>query len=415
MNVADEAQGAARAAARLHTAHLDSGHASHMLVGYERGGLPGVESLMPRGAPWRAAHRLIGGLEEVTGLQYLLQPWKRALLRHPLTREAEVVNLHNLHGGYFPIRALPELGRAVPLVWTLHDLWGLTGHCGFPDDHACERWTTGCGRCPSLESYPRLAIDTTAFLWRRKAAIYGRTDLTIVTPSRWLARAVERSPLLGRFRRRVVPHGVDTAVFSPTPRQEAREALGLPRDAELILFSAFDPFLERKGGAFLFDVLRRLWEEGRSRLALVMVGCQDVDLAGRVPVPVHNLGLIRDERSMALAYSAADVYAGPSLSESFGLVFLESLACGTPVIAFQSTAVPEVVRHEEDGYLARARDGEDLLQGLRGLLDDPVRRVEMGRRGRERVVRERGLAEQARRYVELYEETLERRAGRGAR
>ena len=124
--------------------------------------------------------------------------------------------------------------------------------------------------------------------------------------------------------------------------------------------------------------------------------------------------LIRDERTLAQCYSAADVYAGPSLAETFGLVYIEAMACGTPVVAFDCTAVPEVVRHLEAGYLARNRDVDDLTHGIRLLLQDAALRERLGRQGRERVEREYTLELQARRYVDLYQRAIDERRARGA-
>jgi glycosyltransferase involved in cell wall biosynthesis len=415
INVADEARGAAQAAFRLHEAQLGLGHSSHMLVGYRFKDRPDIEMLPPRRTRWqKRLHRFVNRLEELTGQQYLWQPWRKDFLSHRFTREADVVNLHNTHGGYFSHRVLPELTRRLPVVWTLHDLWGMTGHCGSPYMHDCERWKSGCGKCPSLSDHPALAIDTTAWLWRIKASLYRRSDLVLTTPSEWVAAMVRQSPLLQRFEVRCIPHGLDTEVFKPTARQAARDALGIPAAAKVVLFAAFDLFQQRKGGVYLFDALQRLADEGRKDLLLVTVGCERAELPSRYRFARQNLGLVRDERRLAQCFSAADLYVGPSLAETFGLVYMEAMACATPVVAFDCTAVGEVVRHGETGYLARNRDLDDLTHGIRALLDDDARREALGRRSREVVEREYTLDLQARRYVELYQSAIDGQAARAA-
>lgn len=411
INVADEARGAAQAALRLHDAQNRLGHSSRMLVGYRFKDRPEIEMLPRRDNLWqRRLYRGVNRFEELTGLQYLCQPWRKQFLRHPFTRQAEIVNMHNTHGGFFSHTILPALSSQVPVVWTLHDLWAMTGHCGSPYMYGCERWKTGCGSCPALFDHPAIAIDTTAWLWRIKSRVYRRAALTLVTPSEWMAAMVRQSPLLGRFEVTCIPHGLDTAVFKPMPKRAAREILGLPPDVRVVMFSAFSLFLYRKGGVYLFDALQRLMDEGRRDLLLVTLGCEQADLPEGYRFPWRNLGLIRDERRLATCFSAADLYVGPSLHETFGLVFMEAMACGTPVVAFDNTAVPEVVRHGVTGYLARSKDLEDLTQGIRCLLDDDAQRQRLGRQAREVVEREHALELQARRYLELYRELIDARA-----
>ena len=410
INLADVARGAAKAALRLHKAQLKLGHASQMLVGLKQKSRPEIEMIPARDTAWRKSlFNFVNGFERRTGLQYLWQPWKKQFLRHRFTQQAEVINLHNIHSGFFSHTILPELGRMRPLVWTLHDLWSITGHCGFPYLHNCERWKTGCGQCPSLSDHPAIAVDTTAMLWKIKAQIYRRTAITLVTPSEWMADIVRLSPLFAGFEIHCIPHGLDTKIFKPMTKHAAREALGIPLDAKIVLFSAFDLFQTRKGGVYLFKALQRLFDEGRKNLLLLTMGSDRVDWGDKYKFPVHHAGLLQDEKAMALCYSAADVYAGPSLAESFGLVYMEAMACATPVLAFDCTAVPEVVRHLETGYLARNQDGDDLTHGLRLLLDDDGVREKLSRQSRELVEREYTLTLQAQRYVALYQETIAKR------
>ncbi|MCG3119043.1 MAG: D-inositol-3-phosphate glycosyltransferase [bacterium] len=412
INLADQMRGAAKAAFRLHKAQMKAGQASHMLVGYKKKNRPEIVMLPARETAWQNNFfHFVNRFEERTGLQYLWQPWKKQFLRHPLTRQAEAINLHNIHSGYFSHTILPALSRMAPVVWTLHDLWSITGHCSYPYLHDCERWKSGCGRCPALADYPPLSIDTTALLWRIKARVYQHSDIALVTPSRWMAGLIRHSPLLKKFELHCIPHGLDTKVFKPVPKLAAREQLGLPPAAEIVLFSAFDLFQARKGGVYLFEAMQRLVEEGRKNLLLLTMGSERVEFSGTYKFPVHHLGLLQDEKAMALSYSAADLYAGPSLAEAFGLVYMEAMACATPVLAFDCTAVPEVVRHMETGYLARLKDGEDLLNGLRLLLNDETLREKLGRQCREIVEQEYTLTLQAQRYVELYQHLIDRRRG----
>jgi glycosyltransferase involved in cell wall biosynthesis len=387
-------------------------HSSHILVGYQRREKrPEIDVLPVRKTFWqKALFRLVNRFEECTGLQYLVQPWKNQFLRHPFTQQADVINLHNIHSGFFSYTILPKLSAMAPLVWTLHDLWSLTGHCTYPGLYGCERWKTGCGRCPVLSDYPAIARDTTAFLWRTKNRVYRRSDITLVTPSRWMAEVVRQSPLLSQCAIHYVPHGLDTDVFKPTPKMVARKTLDVPADAKIVLFSSFDLFLPRKGGTYLLEALQRLVSKGAKDLLLLIVGDKQSELGGHYQFPVRGLGPIDDERVMALCYSAADVYVGPSLVEAFGLVFSEAMACATPVVAFASTGAAEVVRHMETGYLARYKDVEDLAQGIRLLLEDDGLREKFKRRSREVVEQEYTLALQAQRHVELYRHVIERRS-----
>lgn len=410
INLADQARGAAMAGLRLHKAQIKLGHASKMLVGYKRKNRPEIEMLPARNTRWqKGLYRFVNQWEARTGLQYLWQPWKKQFLQHPFTQQAEVVNLHNLHSGFFSHTIFPKLSWQAPLVWTLHDLWAITGHCCFPYMLGCERWQNGCGKCPELSVHPAIAVDTTAFLWRIKSRVYRRSDLAIITPSEWMADMARRSPLLNQFEIHYIPHGLDANMFKPSPAKVARQTLGIPLDVKVILFSAFEVFHDRKGSVYLFEALQRLIDEGRKDFLLVTVGSDRLNLEAKYKFPVHNVGLIKDEKLMALCYNAADIYAGPSLAEAFGLVYMEAMACATPVVAFDCTAVPEVVRHMETGYLARIKDVDDLTHGLRLLLDDETLREKLSRQSRELVEREYTLELQARRYVELYEHVIARR------
>jgi glycosyltransferase involved in cell wall biosynthesis len=383
----DRAGGAARAAWKLHRDLRSRGHVSRMLVGRKQSADRDVRSVK-RGNGWRAADRLAGEALDRLGLQYVFYPSSFAVARDPWFRAADVVQLHNLHGSYFSYSALPLLSRRKPVVWLLHDMWAFTGHIAYSLD--CERWRHGCGSCPYLHEYPALPRDTTAALWRWKRAVYARSRLTLVTPSRWLASLVRESPLLGRFPVRHIPYAVDTEAFAPGDRAAARRALDLPPERPIVLFVASDVADPRKGFHALEQAVRGLGEPP----LVVVAGAGEV----RSGIETRGLAELADGR-LADAYRAADVVALPSLADNFPNVAIEALACGRPVVARPAGGIGEAVRHLETGWL-----GADLAAGLRELLADGELRERLGRTGREVAEREYGLSLQTDRYLELYAE-----------
>ena len=389
----DAGGGSAASAYRIHESLRGLGCRSRMLVGERRTADPDVRSLK-RNTAWRIADRALGELAERASLQYALYPSSFGLAADPWFRAADVVQLYNLHGSYFSPTALPLLTRRRPTAWRLSDMWALTGHTAYAYD--CERWRTGCGSCPYLAEYPALRRDTTARLWRIKKAAYDRSRLTIVAPSPWIGRLAGESPLLGRFPVRVVPNGVDLDVFTPTLRNAARAALGIDPAARVVLFSALRVDDRRKGGALLAEALRGLADSG---IELAMAGAGTLDL-GR---PCRELGRL-DEADMAAAYAAADLYVHPATAENLPHAVVESIACGTPVVAFDVGGVPDAVRHLETGYLARLGDARDLAYGIATLLGDEALRTSLAARCREVAVAEYGRSREARSLLDLYEE-----------
>jgi len=252
-------------------------------------------------------------------------------------------------------------------------------------------------------------MDTTSLLWRIKDWIYRRTDLTLVVPSRWLARLIQQSPLLNRFDLHWIPYGLDTDVFKPIPKHVARQALGLPLQVQIVLFGASSLNDRRKGAFYLRKALQELARSGlNSNIMLLTVGSGSLNSDDpKLPYPVHSLGMISNDHLLATCYSAADVYVLPTLADNLPIAVIESMACGTPVISFQVGGVSEIVRHMETGYLATYQDPADLAVGIQKLLNDPILCSKMGLLCRKIVEQEYSEKLQTDRYTRLYCEVLQ--------
>jgi len=390
----DAGGGSAASAYRIHDTLRGLGTGSRMLVGERRTDDRDVR-LLKRNVGWRVADRAVLEVTDRLSLQYACYPSSFGLARDSWFRAADVVQLYNLHGSYFSPLALPFLSRRKPLVWRLSDMWAFTGHCAYA--YGCERWRTGCGSCPDLDEYPRLARDTTALLWKLKRSSYARSSLSIVAPSRWLRGLAEASPLLGGFPVHLVPNGIDLEVFTGGRRAAARAALGIAPDARVIFFASLRVDDRRKGGALLRDALARI----TCPVELLVAGSGGADF-GR---PLRELGRL-DEAGMAQAYAAADVYVHPAIAENLPNAAVESLACGTPVVAFDIGGTPDAVRHLETGWLAAAGVAAELARGIETLLDDRELHARLSARCREVAVAEYGREREARSLLALYGELV---------
>ena len=313
----------------------------------------------------------------------------------------DVINMHWVAGfvGYEPFST--RAPKHTPVVWTLHDMNPFTGGCHY--DYGCSRHADSCGACPQLGSDD--AKDLSHQIWRRKRRVFEQVKsgrLRIVTPSRWLAKEAERSVLFGRFPISVVPYGLDTDVFSPRDRRIARAALEVPQDARVILFAADSTDNRRKGFALLTQALAGL----ANLAALFLVSLGSGMPAIGVSVPHMHLGYLANDRLLSLAYSAADLLVVSSLQDNLPNTVLESLACGTPVVGFNTGGIPDMVRPGVTGLLVPTGNIGGLREAIAELLRDSDARAEMSINCRRIAVEEYALEVQARRYVDLYEKML---------
>jgi glycosyltransferase involved in cell wall biosynthesis len=373
-----------------------------MLVRVKTTDAPDVDTLAPE--KFRALDRLCGKVVDGLSLQYAFYPSSFLLPLRKWFREADVIQLYNTHGGYFSHLALPFLSSQRPIVWRLSDMWPLTGHCVY--SYECERWKTGCGHCPILSGYPKLPWDSTRLLWAMKNAVYARTHLTIVAPSQWIAGLARSSPLFKRFRVEIIPNGLDTQVFHPIDKRAARAEIGIEPDRRVILFSAEYITDRRKSVGAMQEALANVARENDFRLTLLLIGAGRVSWSETDSIAIKSLGNLSDDSRMAAAYSAADLFVLPARADNLPNTVLESMACGTPSVAFAVGGIPEAIRHLENGYLAQPQDARDLARGISLLLLDGSLRARMSARCREIAEREYTIDLQTRQFVELYEDLL---------
>jgi glycosyltransferase involved in cell wall biosynthesis len=315
----------------------------------------------------------------------------------------DLINLHWVCNGYLQIETMAKFNK--PLVWTLHDMWPFTGGCHYPQE--CDRYTDSCGTCPRLKS--QQDWDLSHWVWQRKIKAWKSLDLTIVSPSLWLAECARASSLFQDLRIEVIPHGLDTETYRPIERSLARQLLKLPQDKQLVLFGAASGAIGdlRKGFHLLHAALQSLSQSGwQAKIELVVFGASQPEPPVDLGFRAHYLGRFHDDISLALLYAAADVMLVPSMQEAFGQTASESLACGRPVVAFNATGLKDIVEHQQNGYLAKPFEVKDLAQGIAWVLEDGDRHQKLCHHARATAVQEFTQKQQAHRYLSLYRQIL---------
>ncbi len=261
----------------------------------------------------------------------------RKLLREIDRFEPNILHLHNLHDSYInlPLLFAYIKRKNIRVVWTLHDCWAFTGHCPHFDYEGCQKWKTGCFSCPLYKSYPKTYVDRSKTMYKRKKEWFtGVQDMTIVTPSHWLAGLVKQS-FLKDYPVKVIHNGIDLSVFSPK-ESDFREKYGIG-DKYIVLGVAFG-WGQRKGLDVFIELAKRLDE----RFQIVLVGT-DKKVDKQLPDNIISIHRTQNQKELAEIYTTVDVFANPTREEVLGLVNLESLACGTPVITFRTGGSPECI------------------------------------------------------------------------
>ncbi len=407
----DTEGGAAKGAYQLHSALRSVGVDSLMLVQRKYGDDPSVLTLGRSNG--MLADKLRDNLDRLP-LRFF--KWKRqnwwtvGWLPFDISSRVDqinpdIVHLHWVGRGAAPVECLARLGRR-PLVWTLRDMWPLTGGCHY--SVGCTKFLSGCGACPLLRSARRR--DISSMLWRRKYRAWNGVEVTYIALSNWMADLARRSPLTFGNDVTVIPTGIDTRRFAPVDRQTARAIWGLPADRKIIMYGSLHPSTTdpRKGFLYLRDALRILASQGWDKRAKVVVfGANDANQ--QTGMEMHYAGRLNDHVSLALLYSCADVMVVPSTEENLGKTALEAMSCGVPVAAFANTGQFDIVDHKVNGYLAENLSSADLAQGIAWCLEQTEMGDELGRRARLKVLNCFDIREAVKQHVALYRRVIEAR------
>ena len=314
--------------------------------------------------PESALHLFLGRFSGLHGLFSSLGTL--GLLRRLDKIGPDVLHLHNLHGSYISLPLLFNYIKKhkIPTVWTLHDCWAFTGHCPYFTLANCEKWKSGCHHCPQIHSYPKAYVDRSRFMWKLKKKYFtGLEELTLVTPSEWLAGLVKQS-FLKDYPVEVINNGIDLNVFKPTA-SSFRQDHGIGPDEYMLLGVAFG-WEKRKG----LDAFLWLSEHLPENYRIVLVGTgEEVDKL--LPSNIISLRRTGSQQELAKIYSAADLFVNPTREENFPTVNMEDLACGTPVLTFNTGGSPEII-DDSCGAVVDCGDMEALAEKCRLVCENSV-------------------------------------------
>lgn len=377
VNTAERTGGAAIAANRLLHALNHNGVEATMLVRDRKTDSPSVASIEPswrlranflweRGVIW-----LANGLSKRNLFQVDIANAGTDITRMEVFRQADIIHLHWVNQGFLSLSDLERImASGKPVVMTMHDQWYFTGICHYSGD--CDKYQSQCCHCPMLT---RGGIDTDLArrVFDRKRAIYSGKALAFVGCSRWIADLARKSPLTQGHLVTNVPNAIDTDVFTPMDQAAARERHGLPADKRLLLFGAQRITDERKGFRYLKEACEHLIQNHpdlTSEMGVVVLGGDAQAVKSALPLPVYTVGYLNNEAEIAQLYNAVDLFVTPSLQDNLPNTIVEAMACGTPCVGFHVGGIPEMISHEQDGYVARYKDSNDFAHGIAWCLGD---------------------------------------------
>lgn len=263
----------------------------------------------------------------------------RRLIKKLKAISPDIIHLHNTHGWFLNHRLLFNYIKKnnIRVIWTLHDCWTFTGRCPYFQLTGCDRWKKGCHSCLyDKNQYPASYIfDKSKYQWKLKKKMFTAVkNMTIITPSKWLAELVKAS-YMGKYPVKVINNGIDLSVFKPL-ESDFRKSQNL--NGKHIILGVASSWGKRKG----LDVFIKLSQMLDENYQIVLVGLNKEELS---TIPKNIIGIERTNNQTELVeiYTAADVFANPTREDNFPTVNIEALACGTPVVTFNTGGSPEVI------------------------------------------------------------------------
>ena len=416
INTYDISGGAARAAYRLHRGLLQIGQDCRMLVRYKASTDDSIFCVVPENPAEKVneefflsvaiqEHYINSHRTDISNTLFSLPYPGYDLSVLPMVQAADIINLHWVANYQSPLTLHKLFALGKPVVWTLHDQWAFTGGCHYAA--GCEEYRHECASCSQLADDP---FGVTAAVFKDKLKLFKDANLTIVTPSRWMAECARQSRLFKDLRVEVIPNSLETDIYTPLPKQEAKEEIGISPQAITLLFGAIDGSEKRKGffelvNAIKFclneDVFQKLLHDDKIRLVCFGRPSHELESIG---IPFVALGPLDSDEKIRSAYSAADIFLLPSLEDNLPNTILESMSCGTPVVAFDVGGLPDMITNGVTGQLVPLSDTRKMGETIIDLIQKPGLRKSMGKEGRKIAEKEYSLSVQARHYSDLYKE-----------
>lgn len=450
MSTSDSLGGAERIAAQLHDEYLQRGNTSMLAVGRQKGAGAGVFTIrhdlngpLSNRIFWKIHHAIQPFYGRALGAKFIArqshsfaEPARRRDrangredFHYPGTRhllnsascKPEILHLHNLHGDYFDLRALPALSRSQPTILNLHDAWLMSGHCAH--SLGCDKWMTGCGQCPDLSLYPAIRRDDTGANWRIKRGIFEHCAVHVTAPSKWLMdKALQSLMAPGIAGHRVIPNGVNTRIFRPNDKAKVRELLGLPHDVHILLFSSYNATRNSwKDYATIQSAIDELRKSPLPRPMMLVVLGDSRPNGSSDHNDIRFVPFEADLRRVAAWYSAADLYVHAARADTFPNSVLEALACGTPVVATAVGGISEQIRsldwfgqnnaesEHPTGVLTPPADHTIMARAIKKLLADDTLRRQLAINSIRDVESRFTLTRQADEFLKWYSELIELR------
>ena len=413
LNTYDGNGGAGRACMRLNRALLNQNIDSKVIVHYKFGKNPQVgdfnSSFLQKA--YTAGIIILERIWAKRYLKALKTPFSfawfgRTVIHHPDVKNADIIHLHWVNHGFLNPKHIAEIAKLnKPVVWTFHDSNAFTGGCHVR--YTCDNFQHECGNCPLLKN--SAPDDESHRIWRKKRDAYAKLDFRVIAPSTWMEASVQASSLMKGRDIAQVPNTLETNIFKPADKKAAKEQAGFT-PGKFILLSGFMPSRKdlHKGTSYLLESLELL----KTRLAakaedveLVVFGNRNTDDMPDFPFKTSFLGMVSDDEQLANYYAAADAFLIPSLEDNLPYTVMESLSCGTPVIAFTTGGIPDMVKHEYNGYLATYRSAESFTDGMEWIINHPDKE-KVNKQARQTVMD--NFSEQiiANKHIGLYHEVL---------
>jgi glycosyltransferase involved in cell wall biosynthesis len=292
----------------------------------------------------------------------------------PEVKNADVIYIHWALNGMLNFRSFKQIADLnKPVIVFLHDMWAITGGCHH--SFTCDKYVNGgCHTCPML--VPHHKRDLSASEFAKKAKFYsGYNNLFFAAPSQWLYNCAKNSLLTKNKPVFYIPNILDDTLFKPVNKAVARQILNISNSDTVIAFGAITVTSPYKGWKYLQEALQILAADSSGmNISVVIFGSgYNKEIADAIPFKTTFMGYLKDEYSTSLIYNSADVFIVPSLAEAFGYVAMEALSCGTPVVGFEVGGLPDMIKHKENGYLAKYKDAADIAEGIRFCLKNNIK------------------------------------------